>query len=267
MINFPDAPTNGQFYTPPGLSGSWKWDGQKWIASSETSSNYLPLTGGTLTGPLIIASDRISVKSAGDALAFLDKSTGATNQALLVGSRNGLNRWSVGVGTNETETGGNAGSNFGIASWDDAGGFLALPLKINRANSTATFSGNVGLGGYAVPSDTLNGTLMTGTNFATVGGGLSANIYGTSSAIWKYLGNGAGSLIASNGAGGWDWYTAASGTAGAVATITRTMRLDSNGNATRSLRPSGAISAKPHASKSRASPADSEPGHPRVLSV
>jgi hypothetical protein len=53
MIDFPANPTNGQQFT---AGVTWTWDGTKWEAAG-LSVAYLPLAGGTLTGPLTLATD------------------------------------------------------------------------------------------------------------------------------------------------------------------------------------------------------------------
>lgn len=52
-LDFPANPTNGQTFSAGG--SSWRFDGVKWAATA--SGLYLPLTGGTMTGPLILAGD------------------------------------------------------------------------------------------------------------------------------------------------------------------------------------------------------------------
>jgi len=47
-INFPDAPTSGMIY------GGWKWDGSKWVSDPGV---YLPLSGGTMLGDLVLAAN------------------------------------------------------------------------------------------------------------------------------------------------------------------------------------------------------------------
>lgn len=54
-LNFPDNPTNGQVFVGPDGT-TWEWDGVKWKGGVGGTA-YLPLTGGTLTGPLILSGD------------------------------------------------------------------------------------------------------------------------------------------------------------------------------------------------------------------
>jgi hypothetical protein len=54
MIDFPNSPTVGQQFTAVGVT--WTWDGVKWTASG-LGTAYLPLAGGTLTGPLTLSAD------------------------------------------------------------------------------------------------------------------------------------------------------------------------------------------------------------------
>ena len=92
--------------------------------------------------------------------------------------------------TSEAETGGNAGSNFGLANFDDTGAPLHNPISINRATGTATFgpvgcaslnvAGNINCNSISattnisvpsVSSPTVNATTVNATtvNVTTVG--------------------------------------------------------------------------------------------------
>jgi hypothetical protein len=52
MIDFPNSPTVGQQFTAAGVT--WTWDGTKWTGNG-LNTPYLPLAGGTLSGPLTLA--------------------------------------------------------------------------------------------------------------------------------------------------------------------------------------------------------------------
>jgi hypothetical protein len=54
MIDFPASPTVGQQFTAAGVT--WVWDGTKWAASG-LSVAFLPLAGGNMSGPIVLAAD------------------------------------------------------------------------------------------------------------------------------------------------------------------------------------------------------------------
>lgn len=51
-IQFPDNPNVGDMYEENNIV--WTWDGVKWTSSGTGSAEYLPLTGGTMSGPINI---------------------------------------------------------------------------------------------------------------------------------------------------------------------------------------------------------------------
>jgi hypothetical protein len=57
MIDFPASPTTGQTFAAAGVT--WTWDGAKWTANG-LNVPYLPLSGGTLSGPLTLVGDPIA---------------------------------------------------------------------------------------------------------------------------------------------------------------------------------------------------------------
>jgi hypothetical protein len=57
MIDFPNNPTVGQTFTAAGVT--WTWDGTKWT-SNGLNVPYLPLAGGTMSGPITLQSDPVA---------------------------------------------------------------------------------------------------------------------------------------------------------------------------------------------------------------
>lgn len=70
-------------------------------------------------------------------------------------------RW--GIGLQNTESSGNAGSNLSIFSYNDAGSYLATPMSINRATSNVQLAGNLRANGQlsinSSPATTTWGTI------------------------------------------------------------------------------------------------------------
>jgi len=48
-VSFPPSPTVGQTYTYGGVT--WQWNGTAWV-NANTGVNFVPFSGGTMTGPL-----------------------------------------------------------------------------------------------------------------------------------------------------------------------------------------------------------------------
>jgi hypothetical protein len=92
--------------------------------------DFLPLGGGTMTGPIVSVT--------GDTI---DGPAGTPRN--LFGATNGSRRWSLSLGNGAPESGApaNAGSDFIVSSFTDAGAPFANPLIINRASGVLTLSG------------------------------------------------------------------------------------------------------------------------------
>jgi hypothetical protein len=146
-------------------TGESKFRGRVWISSGKESSLVLDYDG--------------SAAGYNDNLAF---------------TRNGLTRWSFAVGGN-AETGSNAGSDFFLYRYDDAGAGLGSPFQIARstgliAMGAATFSGVVNINN-ALTAQSLNVT----SGGANIAGGFNVTSGGSAMAAGLTVG---GSLI-SNG--------------------------------------------------------------------
>jgi hypothetical protein len=123
VIDFPSNPTVGQQFSAAGVV--WTWDGTKWTAQG-LSPTFLPLSGGTLSGPL--NAPVISLQNA------------AGNANPLWGDIGGNARWLIELGDGAAETGNNAGSNFAIVAYSDAALSLGADFTINRATGVVSAS-------------------------------------------------------------------------------------------------------------------------------
>lgn len=93
------------------------------------AAGSLPLTGGVLTGTLTAP------------YLILNAAAGAYRS--VQGATAGSQRWSLSLGDAAAESGSNAGSNFAIANYSDAGVNISTPLFISRATSQATFAATI----------------------------------------------------------------------------------------------------------------------------
>jgi hypothetical protein len=150
---FPEAPTDGQIY------------GRQVANWTSIGGQFLQLIGGTLTGPLYLGGTPASRFVAG----------GPPGAGL---------RWAVSYGDNTAESGANAGSNFTIQSFTDAGAPLATPFAINRQLSTITMTGSPGspfvnlngpAGSFRSIAGQTNGTNRWQMYLGDFGGELGAN--------------------------------------------------------------------------------------------
>ena len=109
-------------------------------AANVTASlgSYLALSGGTLTGALNGTTATFGGTLIGGASVVARGAAGTARG--FVGQTGTSSRWSVTVGNQSAETGGNVGSDFAIDRSSDAGVYIDSPLVINRANGQATFA-------------------------------------------------------------------------------------------------------------------------------
>jgi hypothetical protein len=125
-----------------------------WDSGNLNPASYLPLAGGAMTGALSLA-------YANPALTL---NAAAAGQTRWIGYQtNGSQRWYEGV-DNSAESGSNAGSNWLLGRYTDAGVLIDQPIVVNRATGVAalsqrpTFAGNT-------PFDTGNlSSFLSGRN-------------------------------------------------------------------------------------------------------
>lgn len=111
------------------------------LATTAFVHGYLPLTGGTLTGSLAQTGTAPSIA--------LNKSASAQASAVY-GQTAGSNRWAIELGNATAETGSNAGSNFTIDRYNDAGTIIDSPLTIARSTGAITTTTFMSVGGSGI---------------------------------------------------------------------------------------------------------------------
>jgi hypothetical protein len=123
-------------------------------------AGYLPLAGGTLTGPVTINNPNVNaaltintgnlVVSAANANFSLRKTVSGNTNAIY-GATGTSARWSMLLGDATAEAAGNVGSEFAIWRYSNTGTALDSPLTIYREDGSSWFAnGQVGVGGGAV---------------------------------------------------------------------------------------------------------------------
>jgi hypothetical protein len=140
-FNFPLSPAIGTLHPATAIAGApqYVWDGQVWkVTTNFASPQYVLKAGDTMSGDLEISKATPGI--------VLRKSAAA--QFAAITSTNGANsRWAVAFADSTAESGSNAGSNFSISRYNDAGSPIDTPLTINRASGRALLA----VSGAAVP--------------------------------------------------------------------------------------------------------------------
>lgn len=118
---------------------------QAQIAAAGGGGSFLPLSGGTLTGPLLLDTATLTTLNANPlfrrttAADLLARFEGINGQNKGIGFYTGGSastnlRWAL-VSNSSSETGSNAGSNLAIQAYDDSGSLIDQPCIFTRAAS------------------------------------------------------------------------------------------------------------------------------------
>lgn len=152
----PEAPTDGQIYGRRGSDASWQLT---------TGGAFLPLTGGTLSGPgnLTVAG---TLMSTGLDNVFHD--IPGTGSKGIVWSRSGSARWQIYTGSVAS------GEHFNISRYNDSGTLIDTVFAINRSSGITTANGlTAGTGGLVS-----GGSISNTGAFTQSGGGISVTYGG-----------------------------------------------------------------------------------------
>jgi hypothetical protein len=128
--------------------------------------------GDTMTGDLTI--------SKASATIVINKPD-AASELQIISKTNSAPRWLINVGNATAETGGNVGSNFFIARFNDAGTYIDTPFSITRSTGLVSL-GNVAIGGGCGFAGSAPGSLP-GVGNSTVGVDIGAGYIASSRTI------------------------------------------------------------------------------------
>jgi hypothetical protein len=252
----PASPTAGALWFDSVGVQTYLWfpdpNSDEWVPLNTppgTTTAFLPLIGGALTGPLTVnaANPQLVLTASAGQYATIRLSADAGQGRQFQGRAGALNRWNMYFGDATTETGSNVGTNFTIGRFDDTGAFIDNPLTIHRSDASAYLTGPLTIlfGGNASYFDT-KGNLgvgipvpaLQGPASAANGGGwifawglttnnISGSLYydGTN---WRAQTTGAGSYFYVGG-GTFSWNKTPAGAVDAVVTPTAIMQLDASG--------------------------------------
>lgn len=143
-------------------------------AAARTTLGVPNIAGDTFTGNLVL--DRVGAAS--NASITIKSDTG-TSRNILTQMGTAL-RWAMRLGDTSAESGSNAGSNFVLIRYDDAGTLLGTPISVIRSTGIVSFEGQPTVGGVQIagqrPTSNKSASftlaaLEAGTNlFATAAG-------------------------------------------------------------------------------------------------
>lgn len=119
---------------------------KQYVDARVGGTGYLPTTGGTLTGGLSIApasgtGSTLTLTSLGAASSQILLQRPAGQNANIVGYSGTSLRWSIQMPDNSAEGGSNAGSNFNVVRYSDAGAVIDTPLSIIRSSGAVAIKG------------------------------------------------------------------------------------------------------------------------------
>ena len=146
--------TLAPFSTSQLVEGSNLYFTEARVAASPSIVGKLNRAGDTMSGNLTIG---------GGAALILEKPA-AGSWTFLLSQVASKPRWAINPGTNEPESGGNAGSNFQINRYADDGGGLGAVLTINRATGLATIAGDPTAELGIATKRYVDGALLAGVN-------------------------------------------------------------------------------------------------------
>jgi len=133
-----------------------------YLTASEADAGYVNVSGDTMTGTLTVSTgpaiDPLTAVIGGIGGGF-NLDTDGTWRLLRLRRANGTPRWQLGT-AGDAETGSNAGADWVLDRYGDAGDYLGRALSVSRATGAATFGGTItAAGGTMTGNLSLDGAM------------------------------------------------------------------------------------------------------------
>ena len=153
---------------------------------------FAPTIGGTalstlyplLSGSPTFMGGIVASRSTSGWAQFVANKGGSGQASSIYGQNNGLNRWSIRLGAEDAETGSNAGSNFYISRYNDAGTGIGDSFFINRATGDTYIYGRLFVGNGADQSVEVSSSTGTAWFIGNGPGGLTLHNLGNGDTIF-----------------------------------------------------------------------------------
>lgn len=176
-LDFPNAPNPGDVFS------RWRWDNEKWIPVASTATPYLPLAGGTMLGPIVLAGNAaanlnpVPLQQLNTRLAaYLPLTGGSLSGPLSVAGNmvaTGLVQGGTVNSTGDLTAGGNIGTNNVLyAGAVQSGAFYGNPTFTGSVTVNGNISTPNGVYAAVVQAATYAGS-VTVTGNMTVQGNIS----------------------------------------------------------------------------------------------
>lgn len=125
----------------------------------------------------------VAINAASPQLTWNKAASGGQN--ILFGDTGGLHRWAMLIGDTAPESGANAGSDFTLLRYTDAGAYLNVALSVVRSSGLVDITNALSVGSTATSTDRSTGALVIGNGTSGglgVGGQVSASKFAAFSA-------------------------------------------------------------------------------------
>lgn len=177
----------------PGLFGSLiSWAREVALAINTNVDALLGFTVGRTGTSGTVATIAPVNGGNGDARLVLDK-VGAAQNATITGAKSGVSRWHMVLGNSTAESGGNAGSDFQLDRYSDAGAPIQNAITFRRSDGLCTIPGAISAGAAITAAGNVTAPTFVGSGGQAIGWSSAVTGGGETYEMLAYSPTGSGS--------------------------------------------------------------------------